>query len=166
MTASNVGGRKYRNIRNHLFIVYGIINHVLQGKGEPLDVGIYDIAKCFDSIWLEEAMNNLFDVLDGDKRDDKIALIYEMNRENHVAFKTPSFGLTKRVKVKDIVMQGSVFGPIKCTVHMDTIASKCEKSGQNLYNYKNLVKILPLEMVDDILTISVCGQGPKRPVTF
>ena len=62
MTAANVGGRKNRNIRNHLFIVYGVINNVLQGKTDPVDIGVYDIAQCFDSIWLEEAMNNLFDV--------------------------------------------------------------------------------------------------------
>ena len=30
MSASNVGRRKNRNIRNHLFIVYGIINSVVQ----------------------------------------------------------------------------------------------------------------------------------------
>ena len=49
MSDSNVGGRKKRNIRDHLFIVYGVINSVV-----PVDIAVYDIAKCFDSMWLSE----------------------------------------------------------------------------------------------------------------
>ena len=33
MSCSNVGARRGRNIRDHLFIIYGIINSVVKGKG-------------------------------------------------------------------------------------------------------------------------------------
>ena len=29
MSPSNIGARKHKNIRNHLFVVYGVINSVL-----------------------------------------------------------------------------------------------------------------------------------------
>ena len=32
MSGSNIGARKRRNIREHLFIIYGVINSVLQGE--------------------------------------------------------------------------------------------------------------------------------------
>ena len=57
---------------------------MLNGEGKPIDIGIYDIAQCFDSIWLDEAMNDLYDVLDENMRNDKLALIYQMNRNNKV----------------------------------------------------------------------------------
>ena len=48
MTDSNIGARKKRNIKNHLFIVYGIINSVLKGESESVDIQIYDLVKAFD----------------------------------------------------------------------------------------------------------------------
>ena len=32
MSGSNIGARKNRNIRDHLFIIYGVINAVIQGE--------------------------------------------------------------------------------------------------------------------------------------
>ena len=40
MSDSNVGGRKQRNIRDNLFIVYGIINFAVQEKVE-VDLNLY-----------------------------------------------------------------------------------------------------------------------------
>ena len=50
MSDSNVGGRKNRNIRDNLFVVYGIINYALEAMKE-VDMTLYDLAKCFDSMW-------------------------------------------------------------------------------------------------------------------
>ena len=102
MSDSNVGGRKERNIRNHLFIVYGIINSVVQKETGPVDIAIYDIAQCFDSMWLSETMNNIYDVLPKEQRDDKISLIYENNKKCELAINTP-FGLTNRKTVENTV---------------------------------------------------------------
>ena len=54
MTDSNIGSRKARNIRDHLFLIYGIINSVIRGGAAAIDIQIYDIEKCFDSLWLED----------------------------------------------------------------------------------------------------------------
>jgi hypothetical protein len=51
MSDSNIGAR--RDIRNHLFVVYGVINSVLNGSGGCMDIQIYDVEKCFDAPDLE-----------------------------------------------------------------------------------------------------------------
>ena len=51
MSCSNIGARKHRNINDHLFVINGIINDVLNNKNSPsVDVQIYDVAKCFDKL--------------------------------------------------------------------------------------------------------------------
>ena len=51
MIFSNVGGRKNRNIRDHLFVVNAAINDVINGNGPSFDVHCYDVIKCFDEMW-------------------------------------------------------------------------------------------------------------------
>ena len=119
MSDSNVGGRHNRSIRDNLFIVYGVINNAINNRN--LDLSLYDIAKCFDSQWHAETMNDLWDV---GVRDDKFAVISEMNSKCNIAVRTP-VGLTERFQLTEIEMQGTVMGPIKCSVQMDTLDRDC-----------------------------------------
>ena len=95
MTDSNIGARRDRSITNHLFIIYGIINSVIKGKEDSIDIQIYDLEKAFDALWLDECFNDLFDTLSEEHRDEKIALLYETNRNNLVAVNT-AVGITDR----------------------------------------------------------------------
>ena len=61
MSDSNIGSRKNRNIRNLLFIIYGVINSVIQGEDKPVDILVYDLEQAFDSLWLEDCLNDLYD---------------------------------------------------------------------------------------------------------
>ena len=100
-------------------------------------------------------MNDLFNAgLD----DDKIAVIYEANKKNMVAINTPD-GLTERSLIPKIVLQGDVFGPIECSVQVDTFGKECLQENKHLYPYKGLVGVPPLAMVDDILCVSECGMS-------
>ena len=81
-------------MKNHLFIVYGIINSILKEEKSCIDIQIYDIVKAFDALWLEDCMNDMFDSLPSKQRDDKLALVYEANRNNLMAVNT-SVGLTE-----------------------------------------------------------------------
>ena len=72
MSFSNVGGRKHRNIRDHLFVVYAVVNDVVNGKGGSFDIQGYDVVKCFDEMWYEDTLNDLWDVK---IQDDKFSLI-------------------------------------------------------------------------------------------
>ena len=74
MSDSNIGARKNQNVRNHLFIIYGIVNAVVKEKKESVHLKIYDLVKAFDSLELEETSNDLYTTIDEDKRNDKIFL--------------------------------------------------------------------------------------------
>ena len=59
MSDSQVGGRKGKNIRNHIGILNRIICDVLSTKKKfPVDIQILDYKQCFDSLWLEECLND------------------------------------------------------------------------------------------------------------
>ena len=73
------------------------MNNAVNGTKEALDIGIYDAEKCFDSLWLEECVNDLFDA---GMKSDKLNLLYLMNRNAQVAVKTP-YGSTKRVSIRN-----------------------------------------------------------------
>ena len=120
MSDYNIGARKDRNIKNHLFIVYGVINSVLKGNDGCMDIQIYDVEKCFDALWLEDYMLDLFDTLPPEARDDKLALVYQTNTENVVAVNT-AVGQTERVNMRNIVMQGGKRVPLQCSNSMDKI---------------------------------------------
>ena len=157
MSVSNIGARSQRNIRDHLFVVYAVINSVIHGDAKPIDIQIYDVEKCFDKLWLEDTMLDLVDTLPDCDRDDKIALVYKLNQENSIAIKTP-FGLTDRFVINDVVMQGGKWGPLQCSNTIDQIGKNCIKQNQYLYKYRDVVSITPLAMVDDLLTLSNCGK--------
>ena len=112
MSLSNIGARCQRNIRDHLFVIYAIVNSVIHGKAEPVDLQIYDVEKCFDKLWLEDTMLDLVHTLPVEAHDDKIALLYRLNTENNIAVKTP-FGLTGRFQIPKVVMQGGKWGPLQ-----------------------------------------------------
>ena len=52
MSDSNIGARKNKNIRNHIFIINGVINETLKSKKKCIDIQILDYRQCFDSMWL------------------------------------------------------------------------------------------------------------------
>ena len=109
MSDSNIGARKRRNIRDHLWIVNGIINDINHGKGPATDFQIYDITKCFDSMWYKETMNDLYDA---SLTDDKFYLLSELNKKSKVSLKMP-VGNIDREEYNQIIQQGSVWGPLQ-----------------------------------------------------
>ena len=165
MSDSNIGARKDQNIKNHLFVLYGVINNILKEEKGCKDVCIYDIEKCFDALWIEDVLNDLHDSLPNDKQDNKLALVYEASKNNFVAIKTP-VGLTDRRNLQNIVTQGGTFGPIECANSIDKIGQKSFSEGKNLLLYKKIVRIPPLGYIDDILTMAKCGTASLSLNTF
>ena len=128
MSDSNIGARKKKSVRNHLFIVYGIINSVIKGEAGCIDIQIYDLIQAFDALWLEDYLNNIYDALPSAKRDDKLALLYNVNMENKVAVNTP-VGQTERFDINKVVTQGSTWGSLLCSNHIDGIGRICRDTG-------------------------------------
>ena len=155
MTDSNIGARKGRNIRNHLFLIYGVINSVLKSESSCVDIQIYDIVKAFDALWLADCMNDLWDTLPHSAQDDKLGLLFHMSKKNRVAVNT-SVGQTDRVTIPEIVTQGGIWGPMLCSNSVDKIGKFCKEDDQ-YFLYKNLVSVIPLACVDDLLAVAPCG---------
>ena len=156
MSDSNIGARKDKNIRNHLFVIHWVINSVLNEEKNPIDIQIYDLEQAFDALWLEDCLNDVFDNLSDEERDDKIVLVYESNVSNLVAVNT-AVGQTDRIQIPRIVQQGGGWGPMECSNSVDTIGKKYYEQGIHSYLSKESVKILPLAMVDDLLGINECS---------
>ena len=146
-------------------IIHGVINSVVKGKEEPIDIQIYDLEKAFDALWLEDCLNDIHDNLTEENHNDKISLLYELNKNNLVAVKT-AVGITDRVNVPTVVQQGGTWGPILCSNSIDMIGKKCRDRGKNYYLYKNAVRILPLAFVDDLSGITKCGSHSLSLNTF
>ena len=152
MSDSNIGARKRKNVRNHIFILNSIINETMNNK-KAIDVVILDYKQCFDGMWLEDCLNDLYEA---GVQNPNLALIYEANRKNKVAIKTPS-GVTERVIIEEIVMQGEVMAPLECSVSVDTFGKECQQEEKYLFYYRDMIGVPSLSMVDDEVNISQCG---------
>ena len=104
LTDCNVGSRKKRNIRDNLFVINAIMNSSKKGDDEACDVCVYDVRKCFDSLWMFECINDLYE---SGLKNNKLCLIFHSNKNARVAIKTPS-GLSDRFTINKKVMQGTV----------------------------------------------------------
>ena len=155
MSCSNIGARKNRNIRDHIFVVNSIFNDVHQNKqNQGVDCEIYDISKCFDKMWYAETANDLYTA---GVQDDKFILVANSNKEANVAIKTPCGALTDRLNLKRIEMLGTVLSNIKCCVQIDSLGKDFMTEMKGIFKYKNCVSVPPLSMVDDTISISNCG---------
>ena len=115
-------------------LLNAITNSVINGNEDPVDVQVFDIEKCFDALWVEECINDIYEAgLDNDK----LALIFLENQNANIAVKT-SNGKSARVNIQNIIMQVAVWGSLLCTATMD-------KLGQLAYNTPSL------GMFDDVL---------------
>ena len=117
LTDANVGARKNRNIRDNIFVMNAIFNSMSKDNGEDLDCQVYDVETCFDALWLHEVVNCLYDA---GLKNDKLTLLFLENNNANVAVKSNG-GLSRRVNIKDIIMQGSVWGSLCCIVLMDKL---------------------------------------------
>ena len=154
MGDTQIGSRKNVNIRNHIWVVDSVICDVNSSKTKiPIDIHVYDYKQCFDSLWLKECLNDMFE---GGLQNDKLNVLYSANNLVKVVIRTP-VGKTTSADIHDVIIQGDVFGGMLCSKQVDTFANECVKENKYLYNYKNEVPIPPLTMVDDVLCISECG---------
>ena len=67
--------------------------------------------------------------------------------------------MSTRFPVQKVVMQGSVWGGLKCTSQLDTLNKIMKKKDSLLYKYRGDANITVgvLGMVDDTLGVSECG---------
>ena len=83
-------------------------------------------------------------------------MIYEGNKKNEVAIQTP-VGITNRMSIPSIVMQGGILGAPMCALNIDRIGKDSLENKEYLYSYKGEVEIPLLGMIDDGLLVTECG---------
>ena len=127
LSDSNVGNRKERNIRDNIFVLNGVINSAIQKESAPIDLEFFDIAKCFDTLKLSEVLN---DIYDAGLWNENFELLYLANESTNVSIRTP-FGYTDKFNIKDVVMQGTIFGGLFCTVQMDKLGKSHTKKASH-----------------------------------
>ena len=155
MSESNVGGRKGRSCRDHIFIVNGAIQDALSSKSsKPLDLFICDYRTMFDGLDVKITLNDLYD---NGIIDDNWALIYRLYETQNVSIKTP-FGLTKRRRVeRELITQGDCLGPILASSTVDSFGKECYQKQKHLYMYRDKTPVSLLTMLDDVFSLSNCG---------
>ena len=154
----NVGARKNRNVRDNIFVLNAITNSVINGNSEPIDIQVFDIEKCFDALWVQECINDIYET---GFNNDKLPLLFVENQHAKIAVKTPT-GISKRVDIRNIIMQGTVWGSLFCTTSMEKLGKHVYEHEDLLYKYKGKVSIPSLGMVDDILAIQKCSEDSVR----
>ena len=100
-----MGGRQGRNITDNLFVLNAITNDVANGSGKPCDIAAYDVEKCFDALWAQECINDLWDA---GCQDDKLSLLHLENKSAKVVIKNPG-GNTPEVTINNAIMQGGLW---------------------------------------------------------
>ena len=163
MTDSQIGARKKKSVRNHLFVVNSIISDVMSSvHKDPIDLSIMDFKQMFDSEELTTCLNAIFDA---GIQDDMLALIYEANKITHFAVKTPN-GITETRQIENKILQGDVLAPLLSSNMVDKHIGLPAVNSGNVYLYKGQVVIPPLTMQDDTLGISKCGYLSKKMNNF
>ena len=162
MSDCQMGARKGKGCRNNIFILNGIIHEVMKSKRmKPVLFQIYDYKQMFDSIDLEEAISDLFDV---GMQDDTLVLVYKANKEIYMAVKTPT-GLTERQTLENIVLQGDTWGSILASVQVDSIGKECVEAGYG-YKYKDSLPVSMLGLVDDTIGVTEAGFKVQQMNAF
>ena len=82
LSDSNVGARRKRNIRDNIFVLNAITNSVVKGNANPVDVQVYDIEKCFDALWMQECINDIYET---GFNNDKLPLLFLENQNAQIA---------------------------------------------------------------------------------
>ena len=139
ITSFQTGRVKRKGVVDTLFLLRGAIDHCRYLSGK-LWLTFYDTEKCFDSLWLQDCINSLYE---NGVKDDILDLIYRLNQRAEIVVRT-TFGDTDQFVVNNLVRQGTVLGPILSNCSLDQIC----KEGKSYQNGN--IQLKPLEFVDDI----------------
>ena len=81
MSDSNIGARRNRSIKDHLFIIHGIVNSVVKGKEDSIYIQVFDLEKVFDALWLEDSLYDIVDALPEEKKMIKYLCFMKQTRQ-------------------------------------------------------------------------------------
>ena len=155
MSQSNIGGRKNKSCRNHIWVLNAIVHDQLSSVHKnPIIFQQYDYKQMFDGINLKEAINDLFDV---GVKDNTLQLVYDANKTVQFRVKTP-VGMTEEGSLEEVVLQGDTWAPVAASVQVDGFGKELlEEEAPFIYRYKNYIPIGILGQVDDLIGVAEAG---------
>ena len=103
-----MGAQKQRNICNNIFVLGAVTNSVINGGEAPIQIQVQDAVKCFDKLWLQATTNSLYEA---GMTNNMLDILYIENKYARIAVKI-THQLTKRIALKTVEMQGSVWGSL------------------------------------------------------
>ena len=104
-----------------------------------------DAVECFNKhIWLKDCLLEMYNL---GYDPNTLKILYKMNKETDIIIRTP-VGNTDNIQVKEVVKQGTIFGPIMCCAETSTVNSIGEEVK---YSYGKINIGMPVFM-DDIAT--------------
>jgi hypothetical protein len=95
--------------KHEIFVLAAVTNSVINGVEAPIQVQVQDAVKCFDMLWLQATTNSLYEA---GMTHNMLNLFYSEYKHARVAVQINQ-QLTKRITVKNVEMQGSVWGSLK-----------------------------------------------------
>ena len=118
----------------------GLIYHRPSGENSKflpsqIWIAFYDTEKCFDSFWLEDCINSLYE---NGVKDYILDLIYKMNHKAGIV------GVCNQIFVENIVRQGTILWPVLNNCSLDKVCHESESYQSGNVNIKSS------EFVDDI----------------
>ena len=102
-------GKKNKSAMDNIIIINAIKEKQRQSHKNTY-LFFTDAEKCFDKLWLKDCLIDMEEI--GYNRND-IKILYEMNKKAEIIVDT-TVGQTESISIKEIVKQGSIFGPIMC----------------------------------------------------
>ena len=108
----------------------------------------------FDLLNLQEACSDLYDI---GVRDNKLHLLYNVNRIVKVRVNTPS-GIPQEVVMNKVVMQGDTWASTMASVHCDAFNKELlAEEASYIYKYKGFVPVGILGQIDDLIGVTEAG---------
>ena len=65
----------------------------------------------------------------------------------------------KRINIRNIIMQGTVWANLCCTVLMDKLGKIMYEKLDLMYKYKRAIPVPSLQMVDDVMVLGRCSSS-------
>ena len=137
------GGTKGRATIDSWIILMALID---EGKRlrKPVYIFFADLVKCFDRLWLKDCVVDLHEC---GMRERDAFMVYRLNEKANFRVDTPN-GITKEIKVKEIVKQGTVYGPKLCCASTGKINENLDKQ-ETIYPS---VSLQAVTFMDDIFS--------------
>ncbi len=116
MTPFQCGGVTERSIVDHLLTVNSWIAEQ-KAKKEDGYLMFADLEKCFDKLWLRDCIKEM---CEAGMPIPEAVYVLKMNQDVTAEVNTP-FGISEPFQAKEIVRQGTIWGPQLCSVTTDRI---------------------------------------------